>query len=73
MIFFNRYELFQATNSSVPWEEFIKMISFAKRIGKSHMQVPGQMENLVMEEHASKDVNAFIKYSKEVERKFSSK
>ena len=30
------------------------------------------MENLVMEEHASqKDVNAFIKYSKEVGRELS--
>ena len=58
------YELFQATNSSVPWEEFIKMISFEK-IGKSHMQVPGHDGKFGYGGACfPKDVNAFIKYSR---------
>ncbi len=73
VIFFNQlYELFQATNSSVPWEEFIKMISFEERIGKSHMQVPGHDGKFGYGGACfPKDVNAFIKYSKEVGRELS--
>ena len=48
------------------------MISFEKRIGKSHMQVPGHDGKFGYGGACfPKDVNAFIKYSKEVGRELS--
>ncbi len=42
VIFFNQLkELFNESNANDSWDNFIKYIAFDKRIGNSHMQVPG--------------------------------
>ena len=42
VIFFNElYEVFQKSNSQESWENIINYISYDKRIGNSHMSVPG--------------------------------
>ena len=40
--FFNQlYSLFQASNQDADWQKFIEIVSLDKRIGSSHMNVPG--------------------------------
>ena len=42
VVFFNEiFNLFQASNANLDWEDFIKILSNDPRIGSSHMQVPG--------------------------------
>ena len=42
VIFFNQLkEIFEATDAQNGWDEFVNIISLDKRIGDSHMQVPG--------------------------------
>ena len=42
VIFFNQlYSLYQASNQDADWQKFIEIVSMDKRIGSSHMNVPG--------------------------------
>ena len=42
VLFFNELQaLYKSSGTKTPWDEFIKIISIDKRIGDSHMDVPG--------------------------------
>ena len=42
IIFFNQlHDIFKASNTDTVWEDFVSMVSSDKRIGESHMDVPG--------------------------------
>ncbi len=64
--FFNElYELFNVSGTKVPWETFTEMLSQDKRIGDSHMKVPGTDGKLGYGGHCfPKDTEAFVYYSK---------
>ncbi len=66
VIFFNELKgLFEETDSNDSWEEFINILSFDKRIGDSHMQVPGPDGKYGYGGACfPKDTNALLKYSK---------
>lgn len=68
VIFFNEFKnLFDAIDANDSWENFIRYISRDKRIGSSHMMVPGHDGR-----HGfggaclPKDANALIKYSQNI-------
>lgn len=63
--FFNElHKLFTGSGSKDSWENFIKMISVDKRIGASHMQVPGHDGRLGFGGAClPKDSKAFLLYS----------
>tara|TARA_B100000900_G_scaffold315140_1_gene274008 strand:- start:15820 stop:16665 length:846 start_codon:yes stop_codon:yes gene_type:complete len=64
--FFNElHKLFKESESEDSWENFIKLISVDKRIGASHMQVPGHDGRLGFGGAClPKDSKAFLLYSK---------
>lgn len=65
LIFFNQLkELHGATAAQSTWEEFIKIVASDKRIGSSHMHVPG-VDNLPGYGGSCfpKDVRAFVQYA----------
>ncbi|MFL2699668.1 MAG: hypothetical protein ACJ0FI_02845 [Gammaproteobacteria bacterium] len=64
--FFNElYDVFKASGSDESWENFIDFIAKDKRIGNSHMQVPGHDGRLGFGGAClPKDSNAFYVYSK---------
>lgn len=66
VIFFNELKsLFEETNSNDSWEDFINILSFDKRIGDSHMQVPGPDGKYGYGGACfPKDTNALLSYSK---------
>ena len=70
VIFFNELkELFDASGASEDWENFTKYISTDKRIGESHMQVPGHDGRLGFGGAClPKDSDAFIKYANQIEK-----
>jgi nucleotide sugar dehydrogenase len=70
VIFFNELkELFDASGTSEDWENFTKYISTDKRIGESHMQVPGHDGRLGFGGAClPKDSDAFIKYANQIEK-----
>jgi UDPglucose 6-dehydrogenase len=72
VIFFNElHEIFKKSGSTEVWEKFVKMISVDKRIGSSHMQVPGIDDRLGFGGPCfPKDCNALIKYSEDIYRPF---
>ena len=66
--FFNEMKsLYDSLNSSYDWEDFIKALSKDRRLGSSHMSVPGPDGRLGFGGPCfPKDVNALIKYSQEI-------
>jgi UDPglucose 6-dehydrogenase len=65
VLFFNELQaLYNSSGTKVPWEEFIKIISIDKRIGDSHMNVPGHDGRLGFGGAClPKDSLAFFQYS----------
>tara|TARA_B100000242_G_scaffold59392_1_gene35404 strand:+ start:49 stop:897 length:849 start_codon:yes stop_codon:yes gene_type:complete len=70
VIFFNELkELFDASGANEDWENFTKYISTDKRIGKSHMQVPGHDGRLGFGGAClPKDSDALVKYANQIEK-----
>ena len=64
--FFNElHELHSNSGTKVPWETFTEMVSQDKRIGKSHMKVPGPDGEFGYGGHCfPKDTKALLYYSK---------
>ncbi len=64
--FFNElHELHSNSGTKVPWETFTEMVSQDKRIGKSHMKVPGPDGEFGYGRHCfPKDTKALLYYSK---------
>ncbi len=65
VVYFNElYNIFNELESSSSWQNFIDIISIDKRIGDSHMDVPGPDGRLGFGGPCfPKDCNALIKYS----------
>ena len=68
VIFFNEIkQVFDSLNSQNDWSNFINALSSDKRIGNSHMDVPGPDGRFGFGGPCfPKDVNALIEYSKEI-------
>lgn len=73
VIFFNELkELFDASGADEDWEDFIKYLSTDKRIGKSHMQVPGHDGRLGFGGAClPKDSDALVKYANQIEKQLN--
>ena len=73
VIFFNQlYDIYQALNSDIKWDEFITMINSDKRIGESHMDVPGHDGRLGFGGACfPKDTTALLSLSKDIDKEFS--
>ncbi len=69
VIFFNELKsVFDNVNATNNWSDFVEALSKDKRIGKSHMNVPGPDGRYGFGGACfPKDVNAFIKYSEEID------
>ena len=65
VVFFNQLkELHDTAGAQSTWEEFIKMMASDKRIGTSHMHVPGQDHRFGYSGSCfPKDVRAFVQYA----------
>ncbi len=72
VIFFNEvYKIFNKSGSKENWEHFIKIISNDKRMGNSHMMVPGIDGRFGFGGPCfPKDCNALIKYSENIDSPF---
>ena len=70
VIFFNElYEVFKESGSLDSWDNITDIISIDKRIGDSHMQVPGHDGKFGFGGPClPKDCNALISYSKELNK-----
>lgn len=68
--FFNQlFELYNQSNSSDDWNNFIKIVSHDPRIGDSHMSVPGHDGRKGFGGAClPKDSKAFVDYSKEMDK-----
>ena len=66
--FFNELkELYDASNTKVPWESFTDMLTRDPRIGDTHMQVPGPDGQPGFGGHCfPKDTQAFLYYAREM-------
>ena len=73
VIFFNELkELFDASGADEDWENFTKYLSIDKRIGKSHMQVPGHDGRLGFGGAClPKDSDALVKYANQIEKQLN--
>lgn len=73
VIFFNQLkDLHQACAAQSTWEEFIKMVSCDKRIGSSHMHVPGPDGEWGYGGSCfPKDTRAFVHYAASQENPFN--
>ena len=73
VIFFNQLKnIFDSSCSEDTWENFIEILSVDKRIGNSHMNVPGHDGRLGYGGACfPKDTLAFLKYSKDLDAKFT--
>ena len=73
VIFFNELkELFDASGADEDWGNFIKYLSIDKRIGESHMQVPGHDGRLGFGGAClPKDSNALVKYGNQIEKQLN--
>ncbi len=69
VVFFNElHNLFNKTNTEETWENFISFLQKDKRIGNSHMMVPGHDKRLGFGGAClPKDTNAILKYSQFLE------
>ena len=65
VVFFNEiFELFNASGTSETWIKFTESIKRDKRIGDSHMMVPGHDGRLGFGGAClPKDINALVKYA----------
>ncbi|MBR64384.1 MAG: hypothetical protein CML48_03300 [Rhodobacteraceae bacterium] len=65
VIFFNEINnIFESTNTKESWENFTKYLSLDKRVGDSHMMVPGHDGRLGFGGAClPKDINALVKYA----------
>ena len=72
VVFFNElYRIFEKSGAADNWDNFITMISTDKRIGNSHMQVPGPDGMLGFGGPClPKDCNALYTYSKNIGEPF---
>tara|TARA_B100000963_G_scaffold356277_1_gene376089 strand:+ start:1574 stop:2425 length:852 start_codon:yes stop_codon:yes gene_type:complete len=72
VIFFNEIrDIFNKSEATETWDNFIKALSHDKRIGDSHMQVPGPDGRFGYGGACfPKDTNAIYKYSKDIEAEF---
>ena len=58
-------DVFEASDTNTPWEQFTYMLSHDKRIGDSHMQVPGPDGHKGFGGHCfPKDTEGFLFYAK---------
>ena len=66
--FFNELkELYDASNTKVPWESFTDMLTRDPRMGDTHMQVPGPDGQPGFGGHCfPKDTEAFLYYAREM-------
>ena len=73
VIFFNQlYDIYQALTPDIKWDEFITMINSDKRIGESHMDVPGHDGRLGFGGACfPKDTAALLSLSKDIDKEFS--
>ncbi len=73
VIFFNELkDLFDASGANEDWENFTKYLSIDKRIGESHMQVPGHDGRLGFGGAClPKDSDAFVKYASQIEKQLN--
>ena len=73
VIFFNEIsKIFNSTETNESWEDFINIVSLDKRIGDSHMQVPGPDGRKGFGGACfPKDTEAFYSYSKKISSEFS--
>ena len=61
VIFFNQlYDIYKALTPAIKWDEFITMINSDKRIGESHMDVPGHDGRLGFVEHTFQKIRSAI-------------
>ena len=69
VIFFNEFkDIFDISGTSESWENFIKIISIDKRIGDSHMDVPGHDGRLGFGGACfPKDTKALYSYSEKIQ------
>ena len=73
VIFFNQLkDLFDSSGANVDWDTFTSILSIDKRMGNSHMDVPGHDGRLGFGGACfTKDTAAFIKYSQNMNKEFS--
>tara|TARA_B100000242_G_scaffold293237_1_gene270713 strand:+ start:48 stop:890 length:843 start_codon:yes stop_codon:yes gene_type:complete len=73
VIFFNElFQLFSASGASEEWLEFTKIVSKDKRIGQSHMNVPGHDGRYGFGGAClPKDSNAILKYAESLDKNLS--
>ncbi len=73
VIFFNELkELFDASGAGEDWNNFTKYLSKDKRIGSSHMQVPGHDGRLGFGGAClPKDSDALVKYANQIEKQLN--
>ena len=73
VVFFNELnQIFNKSGAEDSWEDFIKMISIDKRVGSSHMQVPGFDGKFGYGGACfPKDSKALIKYSEQIGSPFN--
>ena len=73
VIFFNQlYDIYKALTPDIKWDEFITMINSDKRIGESHMDVPGHDGRLGFGGACfPKDTAALLSLSKDMDKEFS--
>jgi len=73
VIFFNELkELFDASGADEDWEKFTKYLSIDKRIGESHMQVPGHDGRYGFGGAClPKDSDALVKYAQQIEKQLN--
>ncbi len=72
VIFFNEIKnIFDKSDTSESWDNFVNAVSSDKRIGNSHMEVPGPDGRYGFGGACfPKDTNALYNYSKEIEAEF---
>lgn len=73
VIFFNELkELFDASGADENWENFTKYLSLDRRIGESHMQVPGHDGRFGFGGAClPKDSDALVKYANQIEKQLN--
>ena len=73
VVFFNELKnIFNASNNSETWENFIDYLSYDKRIGSSHMKVPGPDGRFGYGGACfPKDTNALLRYSQGINNEFN--
>ena len=73
VIFFNQlHDIYKALTPDIKWDEFITMINSDKRIGESHMDVPGHDGKLGFGGACfPKDTAALLSLSKDIDKEFS--